>query len=620
MADADRALADALAVGSAYETAGRPREAQRIYADAARARPDAAEPLRRLAGVTWRAGYVAAAIPVLRRALRLDPTSASCLLDLADACATARRFSEAVACYRQASALRPGDVGLLRRLGGALLDAGRRAEAIECLEEVAGMAPAQTASHLELAYVRYLDGDLDAAVASYQRAIALDPRSADAHNNLGHVLKDLGRVGDAVQAFRRAAELAPERAAIHSNLLYTLWYDPGVTEADVFAEHRRWAERHADGLRRPAQMYRQDRDPHRRLRVGYVSPDFRQHPLGALIEPVLAGHDRRAVEVVCYADVARPDVATARIRASADVWRPVAGLSDARLEHAIRQDRIDVLVDLTVHMAGNRLPLFARKPAPVQATYLGYPATTGMRAMDYRITDERLDPDDATVAYRTERLARIDGSYWCYAPLADGPPATRVSGHDGHVTFGCLNNFCKINPDLLRLWARILDAVPDARLAVLVNGRSASYPGLFAAHGIEPARVVLLDRAPRPVYLAYYQRIDVGLDPFPCGGHTTTLDALWMGVPVVTLAGRTAMGRAAASVVSRIALGDLVATSEDDYVAIAVALACDRDRRRALRTSLPTRMRDAGLLDAADLARRLEAAYRAMWREWCAGP
>ncbi len=616
-----RDVDEAVERGLADERAGRVRQAHRLYETALAADPSNARALRGVVRLSRHGGFTGAAIRLLRRAVSVAPERVDCVADLGDVCSWAGRVSEAVACYRQASALSPGDAELLTRLGYALLSTGRVFESLHAHGRAVRIRPDRASGHLDLGTAQCLAGHLDEAVASFRTAIALEPDWADAHNNLGHALKEQGRLDDAVEAFRRAVALAPGETQIHSNLLYTLWYHPSWPPEAVFEEHRRWAERHERERVPGLPMHRNDRTPDRRLRVGYVSPDFREHPLGLLIEPVLAAHDRRAVEVVCYSDATRPDARTARIRDHADVWRQTAGLSDARVEHQIRVDRIDVLVDLTLHMAGSRLPLFARRPAPVQVTYLAYPATSGLRAMDYRITDARLDPPEETDAHHTERLVRLTGSYWRYAPQPDDPPVNPLpAGETGHVTFGSLNNFCKLNPAVLELWARILDAMPGSQLAVLVNGRSATAPAALADRGIAPERARLLTRAPRGDYLRYYHAVDIGLDPFPCGGHTTTLDALWMGVPVVTLVGRTAMGRAAASQLAALGLGELVADSPEEYVAIAVALARDRGRLRDLRATMRERMRAAALLDVTGLARELEAAYRQMWIAWCARP
>jgi predicted O-linked N-acetylglucosamine transferase (SPINDLY family) len=352
-----------------------------------------------------------------------------------------------------------------------------------------------------------------------------------------------------------------------------------------------------------------------------VSPNFNRHPICHFLIPLLEAHDKAQVEVHCYSSVRRPDAFTERVRMAADVWCESVGWSDETLAKRIREDRIDILVDLTQHMADNRLLVFARKPAPVQVAWLGYPASTGLPAMDYRFTDAWLEPEDAAWSESVETPIRLPDSWFCFAPIEAPEPTVVPALRTGQITFGSLNNFCKINEGVLRLWASALQAVEGSRLLLSCPAGSTQsrVRDYFAGHGIAADRLELVARtATRTEYLELYQQIDIGLDSFPYHGGTTTCEALWMGVPVVSLAGQTAVSRLGLSVLTNVGLPELVALSEDEYVRIAVKLARDLPRLEDWRAKLRSRMQASPLMDAPRFARNVENAYRAMWRKWCA--
>ena len=374
---------------------------------------------------------------------------------------------------------------------------------------------------------------------------------------------------------------------------------------DVFAEHRRWHAQHAAplaaGTPPPPLTFAPGA---RRLRLGYVSPDFNHHAVACFIEPVLAAHDRTRVEVFCYAAVRAPDRITARLRRLAEHWRDIAPLDDAAAAALIRADRPDLLVDLAGHTAHHRLGVFARRPAPVQATWLGYPNTTGLDAIGYRLTDAVADPPGQTEAFHSEKLVRLPATFSCYGPDADAPPVNDLpAARAGAVTFGSLNNFAKITPAVIALWSRLLRELPGSRLVLKSRGLgdaavAARIRDAFAVHGIEPARLTL-DGAELSVaaHLSLYHGIDIGLDPFPYNGTTTTCEALWMGVPVVTVTGANHVARVGASLLTHCGLTELVASDEAGYIAAAVALAGDPDRMTTLRRTMRDRLNAAPLTD-----------------------
>jgi predicted O-linked N-acetylglucosamine transferase (SPINDLY family) len=409
---------------------------------------------------------------------------------------------------------------------------------------------------------------------------------------------------------------------MHSNLVYAFHFRPGEDDRTIAGQQHAWNQQFSEPLKRFILPHSNDPHPDRRLRIGYLSPDFRDHVIGRNLVPLFRNRNCDAFEIVCYSGVLRPDQLSQRLRQLTDIWHSTVGISDEALAEMIRADGIDILVDLTQHMAGNRLPVFARQPAPVQVSFAGYPARTGVEAIAYRISDRWLESgvQGAEGGEEKEQVSLID-SFWCYDPCGievevNGLPAKETRC----VTFGSLNNFCKINEPVLKLWAQVLEKVKGSRLILL------SHPGshrqrtleFLAQQGVEPNRIEFVAPCPRQTYLELYHRLDVVLDPFPYGGHTTSLDALWMGVPVVSLAGKTSVSRAGLSILSNLGLPELVAFTEDDYVEIAVRLANNLPRLAELRATLRARVEASVLMDAPRFARQIEDAYRAMWRQWCA--
>ena len=466
------------------------------------------------------------------------------------------------------------------------------------------------------------------AAASLQQALrlvsesgaAIPPRYADAYCNLGNVHKDMGRVGEAIECYRQALTIRPDDHGVHSNLLFALNYHPDWTPQAIFEEHRCWGNNYVPRADE-AVVHANTPDPERRLKIGYVSPDLRNHSVAFFLEPVLENHDIQKFEVHTYAEVSLPDATTARLREQVAHWRDTVGIPDEQLARQIRDDGIDILVDLAGHTAGNRLGVFAFQPAPVQATYIGYPNTTGLPAMDYRITNALTTPPELD-RYFTESVVRLPFAN-CFAHPADCPPvAAPPMLTSGRVTFGSFNNLAKLVPPVIALWAEVLRAVPGARLLLKSQpfgdaGARALFLDRFAAHGIGPERLVLRGAGPLQEYLRSFNDIDIALDPFPYNGSTTNYHALWMGVPVVTLEGRSAASRMGYGVLATLGLKELAAKTPAEYVAIATGLAADPDRLKTLRASMRERMNASPLKDGRRHTAALEDLYRNMWRNWC---
>jgi predicted O-linked N-acetylglucosamine transferase (SPINDLY family) len=568
-------------------------------------------------------GQLDQAVAAYRTSIQLNSGYTGVHYNLGIALRGQGQIDQAVAAYRTAIQLEPRFAAAQNNLGTALKDLGQLDEAIAAYRTAIQIHPQFAEAHNNLGTALKDFGQLDEAIVSYRTAIKLNPRLAAAHNNLGTALKYVGELEQAVAAFRKAIKLNPHFAEAHSNLIFCLHHHPGYDASAIAEEAGRWNQRHAEPLKHLIQPHGNDRSPDRRLRVGYLSADFRKHPVGRFLLPVLEHHDHAAFGIFCYADVRHGDDMTEQLRRHADQWRTIVGLGDQQVAQTVREDRIDILVDLAGHTAGNRLLVFARKPAPVQVTWLGFPDTTGLTTVDYRITDIHADPPEVGDALYSEQLIRLPRTNWVYRPPENCPAPSERPENDS-ITFGCFNNLNKVTKPMLELWGTILASVPSSSL--LLKARAFASPEvqqrvrrIFQDQGIALERVELAGwEGSTADHLARYHQIAIGLDSFPYHGTTTTCEALWMGVPVITLAGQTHVSRVGVSLLTNVGLGELIADSPADYVRIAVQLANDFPRLRSLHATLRQRMERSPLMDPPLFAQNIEAAYRDMWRRWCA--
>jgi predicted O-linked N-acetylglucosamine transferase (SPINDLY family) len=571
-------------LGLVLQALGRFDEAISCYQDGLVRQADNADAWNNFAVLLHRQGRLEQAEAAYRRALALQPGQLDADSNLADLLCSFDRPVEAEAGYRRVLAQRPESAQVLCGLGTALMHQDRCTEA-----------------------ALYL-----------QQALQRQPDLAAALVHMGRVRVRQGLIEEGLACYRRALEITPGDIDTVSALFVPLQYSPDQDQAGVFSWQQRYAELIERSLPGLVPAHDNDRSTERRLKIGYVSPDFHDHAAAYFIEPVLAQHERERFEIFCYYNNSAQDQVSARLQKLADHWRPCRLLGDEQLAALIRADGIDILVDLAGHSALNRLPVFARRPAPIQLTWLGYLGSTGLKAIDYRLTDAVLDPPGATERFHAEALWRLP-AWSVFQPAPDSPPVNALPAlHGSGFMLASLNNLAKINADVISLWARILHALPDARL-LLGYARDAATRerllGEFAGAGIAAGRVELVPALPLPEFLALHHRIDLALDPFPFNGGATTGHALWMGVPVITLAGNSTVSRQGASIMQALGLQELVALDADDYLARTLALAGDLPRLQALRAGLRERM--APERRGREFTRHLEQVYGELWAAWC---
>lgn len=462
-------------------------------------------------------------------------------------------------------------------------------------------------------------GQLDEAVASLSTAIDLAPKNAEAHSALAGALAEQGRLDDAIAAGRTAVQLQPKISRMYVNLFFAQFHHPDYDPPKQLAEIRKWASRIAASVKISKQPHDNDPSPDRRLRIGYLSPYFHRCADAHYLVPLLAQHDRGQFEIFAYSTAPLSDPVSDLMRRNCDQWHDIHALDDDAAADLIRQHEIDIL-NVICEPAGNCWPIAAQKPAAIQLSWLAFAScTTGLKAVDYRISDPHVDPTDEDESIYTERTLRLPQTAWCYDPLLEPVPlASPPVLKNGHITFGCFHRFSKMNPPALATWARVLREVPNSRVLMLARPGSHRQIALdhFTGAGVDAERIEFVEPVPPIQFMHLHHRVDVMLDSFPYSGHTTALDSLWMGVPLVTLRGQTAVGRAAAGILQNLGFPHWIAASSDQYVAIAADLAGDLPRLAKLRSDLRPKLEASPLMDAAAFARNVERLYRDIWREW----
>jgi len=642
-------------IGNLLEVRNQVREAAESFRSAIALKPDFVEAYSHLGLLLEANGELERAVDTYRAALAHVPLVAELHYNLGQCLHRLGKAGLAIASYNEALRIKPdlavalNNLGLLYQelneselarewlikatranplyaeayfnLGNTLKIDGNAAEAIVQFHRAVELRPEYVKAWREMGTAYYLCNDFAAAARYYDRALELDPRSAETHLGLANVLLHQGKIDEAIATLRRALELEPNNQSAQSNFLLALHYSAEIGPEAIFHEHVRWGRQFGESIQQ-FDTCTNGRNPERRLRIGYVSPDFRGHSVARFFQPILTHHNTKEFEIYCYAEVATADAVTEHLKHFANHWRNTVAKTDRGLAEIVRDDKIDILVDLAGHTSKSRLRAFAYRPAPIMLNYLGYPDTTGLPAIDYRLTDVLADPrgsDDLA----TEALIRLPDAFLCFEPDADAPPLRPPPvTREGFITFGSFNALPKINRTVINAWAALLRTIPNARL--IIKNRSFCDSGtrdrikqMFDENGVRDDRINLVPWFRQSIeHLDMYNKIDIALDTFPYNGTTTTCEALWMGVPVVTLAGDRHACRVGSSLLYQVGLTELIAYNLDEYKLIVKNLATDTKRLEEFRRTLRNRL-SVSLCDGNQFTQQLESTYREIWRRWC---
>jgi protein O-GlcNAc transferase len=584
-------------------------------------KPDYADAHNNLGAILKKQGKLAEAVTSHQKAITIKPDFADAYYNLGNILRDQGSLDEAISSYRKAIYISPNFAEVHNRVGIALQEQGELGEAVASHQKAIAIRPDYADAYCNLGVALKDQGELDRAVLCFRKAISIKPDYAEAHNNLGIALKDQGELDEAILCLKKAISIKSDFVRAHSNLLFVMNY--GDCEPNVlFNEHKLWNDSHAAHL----QMHRSTNSivigPEECLRIGFVSGDLCKHSVSFFLEPLFIAHNRRKLAFYCYSNSDHEDEVTTRLRSMVEGWKNIVGQDDQAVTEAICSDHIDILVDLSGHTKDNRLMVFARKPAPVQVTWLGYPNTTGLVAIDYRLTDHIADPPGQSEQLCVEQLFRLANGFLCYRPPDDAPDIIPLPMKtNGYVTFVSFNNLSKVTPKVIKIWAKILKAVPGSKLLIkckslVYTGVRRRYLSIFRREFIDSDRLQLLDSiSSSQDHLAKYGQADIGLDSFPYNGTTTTCEALWMGVPIIALSGDRHASRVGASLLTQAGLGSLIAEDVDSYIEKAVALANDVSRLEDLRNTMRTRIYKSALCDSEGFAKNMEQAFLSMWKQ-----
>ena len=642
--------------GAALLSLGRLDEALKYFEKVIAINPAHLNAIHNIAITLQNLGKHEEAIAYYKRGLTLKPDMSLLHYNLGNTFALSGKISEAIDSYLRAIQYKPDYADSFFKIGKIYQEQGHYEEAFKYYLELLSLRP-DGYSYANLALVQQYTGQLESAIINYKRAHELLPHNFEFLNNLGMIYSELEDYQEAINYYKKALDLKPDRnkilgnlsaayknlgqtdeaisylhsaldddpshSRIYSNLLLTMIYADSVTPEALTEAAKIFGERIADPLIRN-RPFLNDGNPDRKLRIGYISPDFCRHSAHYFVEPLLKLHDREKFQIFAYSSTPREDAVTERFKKEVDHWRDIRFIDEDAAADLIESDKIDILIDLAGHTGQNSLMVLARKPAPIQVTWLGYPGTTGMNAMDYRITDLYAEPEGTTEHFNVETLWRLPEIFCCYQPHENSPAAIDHPPFEDndYITFGCFNNFTKVTDPSLSSWAKIMEQVPRSRLLLEIAG---IHDPKFKNHieerlqraGMDLKRVTLEPRKPSNQYVLY-NKIDIALDPFPCVGGTTSMDTVWMGVPFVTLAGKHFVSRMGVTILTNAGMPELIAHNIDEYIKIASDLANDRERLKKMRHNLRDRVKDSPIMNQQAFARNMEAAYHEMWKAWCA--
>ncbi len=583
-------------------------------------KPDFPDALNNLALIFSKQKKINEAINLYKRALTADPNHVDTIVNLGLLLQEKGEIDSAIHLYNQALAIRPDTAEAHYNLGNALSEKGNKDAAIQAYMRAIAIRPYAEA-HTNLATILNVRHLFYEAISHYKNALKFNPNSFDAYNNLGISYRSYGQLDESIKCFKKALEIKPDASLTYSNLLLAMVYASSVTPRELASTAAEYGTRYETPLLR-TKAFANDKNPDRRLRIGYLSSDFYNHSVHYFFEFLPLLHDRKSFEIYAYANIEREDDVTRRMKKTFDHWRDIKKIDDDAVATLIESDKIDILIDMTGHTGENRLLVFARKPAPVQATWLGYPATTGLKSIDYRITDVYAEPKGLTENLNTETLWRLPEIFCCYQPGENSPDVINHPPFDdnGYITFGCFNNFAKVTDDVLETWAKIINRVKDSRLLLEIAGIEESNFRSDVENRLERAgfssKQVILEPRKKENQFVLYNKIDIALDPYPCNGGTTSMDTLWMGVPFVTLAGEHFVSRMGVTILTNAGLPELIAGNCDEYIKVAVQLSQDRDRLRKMRHNLREKVAKSAIMNQEKFTRNMEVSYRGMWHQW----
>jgi predicted O-linked N-acetylglucosamine transferase (SPINDLY family) len=597
------------------QRAGQLPEAEKVYRSILRTHPNWGDGYAQLAGVLFAMNQLEPAATALQKAIDRRPSNpAFCHNNLGVIFDRLKRYEDAAKSYRKAIAALPQYVIAHRNLGDALRQSGHLDAAEASYRTALSLDPKLVDGYIGIGLILFDRKRFAEAVKLFEIALQLDPLNTNACMNCAFCYGRLGDRDATETTLRRSIKLMPHEAELHSGLVMTLNYVHGAELPYMLNESLAFDRQHIVPLAVKIKPLSNDRDPNRRLRIGYLSPDFRHHSVAYFLKPVMENHDHESFFIASYAEVAKPDEWTAAFEKHSDLWRNTVGLSHDELADQIRADGIDILIDLAGHTVDNRLPVMGRRPAPVQVTWLGYPNTTGVSTIDYRLTDRFADPDGADAAY-SEKLVRLPDAFFVYHPPAAAPPVSPLPMKtNGQITFGSFNNIAKITQSVGKLWADLLRALPEAKLIIAGVSSTASERLRDMSTGSADQRIEIVESKNLEEYLKLHDRVDIALDPFPWAGHTTTCHALWMGVPTITLAGPTALSRAGVSLMANLGMENKwVASTPEQYIQLAIDWSKRPEDLAIVRASLRDRMQLSPLMDAKRFTKNLEAQLRQLW-------
>lgn len=591
-------------------------EAEQLYREILQIDNENSDALNLLSILISSSGQYKEAVHLLERAIKIKPTP-EYYNNLGTIHHNNQRYEDAIVAYKNSTQLNPGFTEAYFGLGNSYFQTGQFELARQSYTQTLEITPEHVNANYNLGNALRELGQLEQAISAFELTLQIDPQFYLAYNNLGFLLQEQGRLDEAIACYKNAISIESNFMEAESNLLNCLNNLPDVEEHEIYEEHRRWAQRYSSVLNRHSEAHQTKSDSNRRLKIGYVSPDFRKHSVAIFIEPVLGSHNRDKFEVFAYFNYPNSDDATHRIRELVENWRDIASMNHEQVCELIIDDNIDILIDLSGHTGNNRLLVFAQKPAPVQISYLGYPNTTGLPNIDYRLTDNIADPIGLTESYYSEELIRLPDAFLCYKAPERSPDVGKLPAlNAGYITFGCFNNATKLNEAVVKLWSRILKQIPDSRLLLKATqfGDRISRERilqLFETHEITGARIDFAGLTGSFYeHLEMYNKVDIALDCFPYNGTTTTCETLWMGVPVIVRSGNVHRARVGSSILQNVGLPQFIASDANEFVSIATSLARNQEELITIRSSLRDIMRNSKLMDAKTFTSSLEQIYK----------